>query len=151
MGLNKIKTIILALFFLIISVIPFTIIHEVGHSLACLADGNEFQIEIEIFAPSSMVCIGEILHLTLFNAAGGMLASMVAVAVIVLVRHHFIVIPMASIAISHMLNAIVEAGFYKSYVSADFWPAVFLFIDSIIFIGISSIYLRKHSNLLLKI
>ena len=151
MGLNKNKTVVLALFFLIISVIPFTIIHEIGHSLVCLADGHEFHIDIQIFTSSSMICKGEISHEPLFNAAGGVLATVVAIVVFVFLKRGFIVIPMASIAISHMLNAIVEAGFYKSYVSADFWPAVFLFTDSIIFIGISSIYLRKQSNLLLKI
>ena len=151
MGISENQTVIIALFFVIVLIVPFTVIHEIGHSLVCLADGHEFHIYIEIFTSSSMICKGKISHLTLFNAAGGVLAAVVAIVVILLLRCGFITIAMGSIAISHAMNAIIEAGFHESYMSADFWPAIFLFTDSAIFIGISFLYLRRQPNPPLKI
>ena len=65
----------LLIFFALLPV--FSYIHEAGHALVCLADGNEPEISVDIFSGGTTLCHGDVSNLFAYKISGGLLAGIV--------------------------------------------------------------------------
>ena len=143
MTTQSIQTICLAIIALAAMIIPFAIIHELGHSLVCHLNGNKFEIDIQFFTPSSMICLGTLTNSDIFRASGGALASTIAGICGIAVKPKFLKIALFSIALAHLVNMVVESQLYDSYMGDAYWPILFGLIDSVIFIGVVFSMMKK--------
>jgi hypothetical protein len=109
-----------AIVFMFIMIIPFGFIHESGHALVCLAESIEFDMHISGFG-SSIVCNGDVQNKDLFHLMGGLLAFVVAITPYFVAKKHiekipFIAIVLLSLAVGHLVNAVVETVIFDSYI-----------------------------------
>ena len=127
-------------------VMPFTILHELGHGLICHLEDNSFEIDIQLFGPSSMVCYGHVTNIAVFHFAGGAFAATIAGIGGIVTRPKFLKIALFSIAIGHLLNAGIEMLFNETYINnGNLWHFVFGLVDTVIFIGVAFILMKKIS------
>jgi len=131
--MSSFRTIGFAILALGVLIIPFSIIHELGHSLVCHLDGNKFEIDIQFFTPSGMICLGNVSYPDIFRAAGGAIAATIAGISGVLVAPKFLKIALFSITIAHLVNLAVETLLYQSYMNDSYWHMLFALIDVVIF------------------
>ena len=141
--MQSFRTIGFAIIALGVLIIPFTIIHELGHALVCHLDGNQFEIDIQFFIPSGMICIGNVSNPDVFRAAGGAIAAAIAGISGVLVAPKFLKIAFFSIAIAHLVNLAVETLLYQSYMNDANWHIIFGLIDSVVFVTVALSFIRK--------
>jgi len=74
--LDKKRVIIcLVVFFTLMPI--FSYIHEAGHALVCVADGNEAEISVDILSGGLTFCYGEVSNLFVYKISGGLLAGIV--------------------------------------------------------------------------
>ena len=59
----------------------FSYLHEVGHALVCVADGNEAEISVDILSGGLTFCYGEVSNLFAYKISGGLLAGIVGTTV----------------------------------------------------------------------
>ena len=59
----------------------FSYIHEAGHALVCIADGNEAEISVDILSGGLTFCYGEVSNLFAYKISGGLLAGIVGTTV----------------------------------------------------------------------
>ena len=62
----------LLVFFALLPV--FSYLHEAGHALVCLADGNEPEISVDLFNGGTTLCHGDVSNLFTYKISGGLLA-----------------------------------------------------------------------------
>ena len=78
--LDKKRVIIcLVVFFTLMPI--FSYIHEAGHALVCVADGNEAEISVDILSGGLTFCYGEVSNLFAYKISGGLLAGIVGTTV----------------------------------------------------------------------
>ena len=68
----------LLVFFALLPV--FSYLHEAGHALVCIADGNEAEISVDIFNGGTTLCHGDVSNLFAYKISGGLLAGIVGTA-----------------------------------------------------------------------
>ena len=78
--LDKKRVIICLLVFFTLMPI-FSYIHEAGHALVCIADGNEAEISVDILSGGLTLCHGEVSNLFAYKISGGLLAGIVGTTV----------------------------------------------------------------------
>ena len=59
----------------------FSYLHEAGHALVCIADGNEAKISVDILSGGLTFCYGEVSNLFAYKISGGLLAGIVGTTV----------------------------------------------------------------------
>ena len=77
--LDKKRVIICLLVFFTLMPI-FSYIHEAGHALVCIADGNEAEITVN-FNGGTTLCHGDVSNLFAYKISGGLLAGIVGTTV----------------------------------------------------------------------
>ena len=88
--LDKKRVIIcLVVFFTLMPI--FSYIHEAGHALVCVADGNEAEISVDILSGGLTFCYGEVSNLFAYKISGGLLAGIIgtAIGLVLFVRKPF--------------------------------------------------------------
>ena len=78
--LDKKRVIICMLVFFTLMPI-FSYLHEVGHALVCVADGNEAEISVDILSGGLTLCHGEVSNLFAYKISGGLLAGIVGTTI----------------------------------------------------------------------
>ena len=78
--LDKKRVIICLLVFFALMPI-FSYLHEAGHALVCVADGNEAEISVDILSGGLTFCYGEVSNLFAYKISGGLLAGIVGTTV----------------------------------------------------------------------
>ena len=68
----------LVVFFALLPV--FSYLHEAGHALVCIADGNEAEISVN-FSGGTTLCHGDVSNLFAYKISGGILAGIVGTTV----------------------------------------------------------------------
>ena len=69
----------LIMFFALLPV--FSYLHEAGHGLVCIADGNEAEISVDIFSGGTTLCHGDVSNQFAYKISGGLLAGIVGTTV----------------------------------------------------------------------
>ena len=69
----------LIMFFALLPV--FSYLHEAGHALVCIADGNEAEISVDIVNGGTTLCHGDVSNLFAYKISGGLLAGIVGTTV----------------------------------------------------------------------
>ena len=78
--LDKKRVIICLLVFFTLMPI-FSYLHEAGHALVCIADGNEAEISVDILSGGLTFCYGEVSNLFAYKISGGLLAGIIGTAI----------------------------------------------------------------------
>jgi len=78
--LDKKRVIICLLVFFALMPI-FSYLHEAGHALVCIADGNEAKISVDILSGGLTLCHGEVSNLFAYKISGGLLAGIVGTTI----------------------------------------------------------------------
>ena len=78
--LDKKRVIICLLVFFTLMPI-FSYLHEAGHALVCIADGNEAEISVDILSGGLTFCYGEVSNLFAYKISGGLLAGIVGTTI----------------------------------------------------------------------
>jgi hypothetical protein len=78
--LDKKRVIICLLVFFTLMPI-FSYLHEAGHALVCIADGNEAEISVDILSGGLTLCHGDVSNLFAYKISGGLLAGIVGTTV----------------------------------------------------------------------
>ena len=78
--LNRKRVLIcLVAFFALLPV--FSYLHEAGHALVCIADGNEAEISVDAFSGGTTLCHGDVSNQFAYKISGGLLAGIVGTTV----------------------------------------------------------------------
>ncbi len=78
--LDKKRVIICLLVFFTLMPI-FSYLHEAGHALVCIADGNEAEISVDILSGGLTFCYGEVSNLFAYKISGGLLAGIIGTTI----------------------------------------------------------------------
>jgi hypothetical protein len=78
--LDKKRVIICLLVFFTLMPI-FSYLHEAGHALVCIADGNEAEISVDILSGGLTLCHGEVSNLFAYKISGGLFAGIVGTTI----------------------------------------------------------------------
>ena len=74
--LNRKRVLIcLLVFFALLPV--FSYLHEAGHALVCVVDGNKAEISVDAFSGGTTLCHGDISNPFAYKISGGLLAGIV--------------------------------------------------------------------------
>ena len=141
--LNRRRVLIcIIVFFALLPV--FSYLHEAGHGLVCIADGNEAEISVDIFNGGTTLCHGDVSNLFAYKISGGLVAGIVGTAAgIALFRWKIPFIAITTIGIAHTINAMIEA-FADSYFTHGVEWSLFLgFIEFVTFFSLLIIFDRK--------
>ena len=78
--LNRKRVLIcLLVFFALLPV--FSYLHEAGHALVCVVDGNEAEISVDAFSGGTTLCHGDINNPFAYKISGGLLAGIIGTTV----------------------------------------------------------------------
>ena len=132
----------LVVFFVFLPI--FSYIHEAGHALICIADGNQAEISVDIFSGGTTLCHGEISNLFAYKISGGLIAGILGTTIaITLFKWKIPFIALATIGAGNLVNAGIEA-FADSYFTHGVEWSLFLgFIEFVTFITLLLIFDRK--------
>ena len=141
--LNRRRVLICMIVFL--ALLPvFSYLHETGHALVCIADGNEAEINVEIFNGGTTLCHGDVSNLFAYKISGGLLAGIIGTAAgIVLFRWKIPFIAVTTIGIGHLINAGIEAFADSYFTHGGEWSAFMGLIEVVIFLSLLIIFDRK--------
>ena len=132
----------LLIFFALLPV--FSYIHEAGHALVCLADGNEPEISVDIFSGGTTLCHGDVSNLFAYKISGGLLAGIVGTIIgIVLFRWKIPFVAITTIGIGHLVNAGIEAFADSYFTNGGEWGLVLGFVEFVTFFSLLIIFDRK--------
>jgi len=142
--LNRRRVLIcMILFFALLPV--FSYLHEGGHALVCIADGNEAEISVDIINGGTTLCHGD--HVSnpfAYKISGGLLAGIIGTATgIALFRWKIPFIAVTTIGIGHLINAIIEAFADSYYTHGGEWSAFMGLVQFVIFFTLLLIFDRK--------
>ena len=136
----------LLIFFTLLPV--FSYLHEAGHALVCLADGNEPEISVDIFNGGTTLCHGDVSNLFAYKISGGLLAGIIGTIIgIVLFRWKIPFIAITTIGVGHLVNAVIETFADSYFTNSDEWSFVIGFIALVTFLGLLLIFDRKTVKL----
>ena len=132
----------LLIFFALLPV--FSYLHEAGHALVCLADGNEPEISVDIFSGGTTLCHGDVSNLFAYKISGGLLAGIVGTtAGIALFRWKIPFVAITTIGIGHLVNAGIEAFADSYFTNGGEWSLVIGFVEFVTFFGLLLVFDRK--------
>ena len=132
----------LLIFFALLPV--FSYLHEAGHALVCLADGNEPEISVDIFSGGTTLCHGDVSNLFAYKISGGLLAGIIGTtAGIALFRWKIPFVAITTIGIGHLVNAGIEAFADSYFTNGGEWSLVIGFVEFVIFFSLLLIFDRK--------
>ena len=132
----------LLIFFALLPV--FSYLHEAGHALVCLADGNEPEISVDIFSGGTTLCHGDVSNLFAYKISGGMLAGIVGTIIgITLFRWKIPFIAITTIGIGHLVNAGIEVFADSYFTNGGEWGLVMGFVEFVTFFSLLLIFDRK--------
>jgi hypothetical protein len=78
--LNRKRVLIcMIVFFALLPV--FSYLHEGGHALVCIADGNEAEISVDIINGGTTLCHGDVSNLFAYKISGGLLAGIIGTTI----------------------------------------------------------------------
>ena len=136
----------LLIFFALLPV--FSYLHEAGHALVCLADGNEPEISVDIFSGGTTLCHGDVSNLFAYKISGGLLAGIIGTIIgIALFRWKIPFIAITTIGAGHLVNAVIETFADSYFTNSDEWSFVIGFIALVTFLGLLLIFDRKTVKL----
>ena len=141
--LNRKRVLIcLLIFFALLPV--FSYLHETGHALVCIADGNEAEISVDIFNGGITLCHGDVSNLFAYKISGGLLAGIVGTTVgIALFRWKIPFIAITTIGIGHLVNAGIEAFADSYFTHGVEWSFFLGFVEFVTFFSLLIIFDRK--------
>jgi len=132
----------LLIFFALLPV--FSYLHEAGHALVCLADGNEPEISVDLFSGGTTLCHGDISNLFAYKISGGLLAGIIGTIIgIALFRWKIPFIAITTIGAGHLVNAVIEAFADSYFTHGAEWSFVLGFIEFVTFFSLLIIFDRK--------
>ena len=132
----------LLIFFALLPV--FSYLHEAGHGLVCLADGNEPEITVDIFSGGTTLCHGDVSNLFAYKISGGLLAGIIGTtAGIALFRWKIPFVAITTIGIGHLVNAGIEAFADSYFTNGGEWGLVMGFVEFVTFFGLLLVFDRK--------
>ena len=141
--LNRKRVLIcLLVFFALLPV--FSYLHESGHTLVCIADGNEAEISVDIFSGGTTLCHGEVSNLFAYKISGGLLAGIVGTTVgIALFRWKIPFIALTTIGVGHLANAGIEAFADSYFTHGVEWSFFLGLVEFVTFFILLLIFDRK--------
>ena len=141
--LNRKRVLIcMIVFFALLPV--FSYLHEGGHALVCIADGNEAEISVDIFNGGTTLCHGDVSNLFAYKISGGLLAGIVGTAAgIALFRWKIPFIAITTIGIGHLINAGIEAFADSYFTHGVEWSFFMGLVEFVIFLTLLIIFDRK--------
>ena len=132
----------MAMFFALLPV--FSYLHETGHALVCIADGNEAEISVEIFNGGTTLCHGDVSNLFAYKISGGLFAGIIGITTgLALFRWKIPFIAVTTIGAGHLINAVIEAFSDSYFTHGNEWSAILGFIEVVIFLSLLIIFDRK--------
>ncbi len=132
----------LLIFFALLPV--FSYLHEAGHALVCLADGNEPEISVDIFSGGTTLCHGDVSNLFAYKISGGLLAGIIGTtAGIALFRWKIPFVAITTIGIGHLVNAGIEAFADSYFTNGGEWGLVMGFVEFVTFFSLLLVFDRK--------
>ena len=121
----------------------FSYLHEAGHALVCIADGNEAEISVN-FSGGTTLCHGDVSNLFAYKISGGLLAGIIGTTVgIALFRWKIPFIAITTIGFGHLINAVIEAFADSYFTRGGDWSAILAFIEFVTFLSLMIIFDRK--------
>jgi len=141
--LNRKRVLIcMIMFFALLPV--FSYLHEAGHALVCLADGNEPEISVDLFNGGTTLCHGDVSNLFAYKISGGLLAGIIGTtAGIALFRWKIPFVAITTIGIGHLVNAGIEAFADSYFTNGGEWGLVMGFVEFVTFFGLLLVFDRK--------
>lgn len=130
-GFKVYRTTALVAFMILIGLaFPAALVHEFGHIIICVVDGNTYELILGVFM-AGVVCDGTLSNLTLHYLFGGLFAAMIVsipLAIPQVRKYRSIVIALLSTITIQLMNAIAE-GFFNDWYQKD---AMILMLPSIL-------------------
>ena len=141
--LNRKRVLIcLVIFFALLPV--FSYLHEVGHALVCIADGNEAEISVNFFNGGTTLCHGDVSNLFAYKISGGLAAGIIGTTIgIALFRWKIPFIALTTIGAGHLVNAVIEAFADSYFTHGGEWSFFLGFIEFVTFFSLLIIFDRK--------
>ena len=141
--LNRKRVLIcLLIFFALLPV--FSYLHEAGHALVCIADGNEAEISVDIFIGGTTFCHGEVSNLFAYKISGGLLAGIVGITIgIASFRWKIPFIALTTIGVGHLVNAGIEAFADSYFTHGVEWSFFLGLVEFVTFFILLLIFDRK--------
>jgi len=141
--LNRKRVLIcLVIFFALLPV--FSYLHEAGHALVCIADGNEAEISVDAFSGGTTLCHGDVSNQFAYKISGGLLAGIIGTTIgIALFRWKIPFIALTTIGAGHLVNAVIEAFADSYFTHGAEWSFVLGFIEFVTFFSLLIIFDRK--------
>ena len=141
--LNRKRVLIcLVAFFALLPV--FSYLHEAGHALVCIADGNEAEISVDFFSGGTTLCLGDVSNLFAYKISGGLLAGIIGTTVgIALFRWKIPFIAITTIGAGHLVNAVIETFADSYFTHGGEWSLVLGLVEFVIFFSLLIIFDRK--------
>ena len=132
----------LLIFFTLLPV--FSYLHEAGHALVCLADGNEPEISVDIFSGGTTLCHGDVSNLFAYKISGGLLAGIIGTIIgIALFRWKIPFIAITTIGVGHLVNAVIETFADSYFTNGGEWGLVMGFVEFVTFFSLLLVFDRK--------
>ena len=121
----------------------FSYLHEAGHGLVCIADGNEAEISVD-FSGGTTLCHGDVSNLFAYKISGGLLAGIIGTSLgIALFRWKIPFIAITTIGAGHLVNAVIETFADSYFTHGAEWSFVLGFIEFVTFFSLLIIFDRK--------
>ena len=141
--LNRKRVLIcMIMFFALLPV--FSYLHEAGHALVCLADGNEPEISVDLFSGGTTLCHGDVSNQFAYKISGGLLAGIIGTTIgITLFRWKIPFIALTTIGAGHLVNAVIEAFADSYFTHGGEWSLFLGFVEFVIFFSLLIIFDRK--------
>ena len=141
--LNRRRVLICMIVFL--ALLPvFSYLHETGHALVCIADGNEAEISVDFVNGGTTLCHGDVSNLFAYKISGGLLAGIIGTTVgTALFRWKIPFIAVTTIGVGHLINAIIETFADSYFTHGGEWSAFMGLVEVVIFFALLIIFDRK--------
>ena len=140
--LNRKRVLIcMIMFFALLPV--FSYLHEAGHGLVCIADGNEAEISVN-FSGGTTLCLGDVSNPFAYKISGGLLAGIIGTTIgIALFRWKIPFIALTTIGVGHLVNAVIEAFADSYFTHGGEWSLFLGLVEFVIFFSLLIIFDRK--------
>ena len=140
--LNKKRVLIcMIMFFALLPV--FSYLHEAGHGLVCIADGNEAEISVN-FSGGTTLCLGDVSNPFAYKISGGLLAGIIGTTIgIALFRWKIPFIAITTIGAGHLVNAVIETFADSYFTHGGEWSLFLGLVEFVIFFSLLIIFDRK--------
>ena len=140
--LNRKRVLIcMIMFFALLPV--FSYLHEAGHALVCIADGNEAEISVN-FSGGTTLCLGDVSNPFAYKISGGLLAGIIGTTIgIALFRWKIPFIALTTIGAGHLVNAVIETFADSYFTHGAEWSLFLGLVEFVTFLSLLIIFDRK--------